>query len=81
VLALIILPPVLYVASVEPVARVVQETGGNIEPVAVAYAPLVWGARKSWPIHTALRWYLHQWGYDLPPTYGPGPMPILFRHW
>lgn len=62
--AMLILLPVLYVASVGPVLycdRTMNE-GNSPRWIAVVYAPLVYLAESNEAADNALNWYLELWG-------------------
>jgi hypothetical protein len=62
IVGLLVALPVLYVASVGPVARLACD--GSIAPKtwAIAYRPLLRAADHWPPIDSALCWYSDKWG-------------------
>ena len=61
VLAVVLLLPVLYVASIGPAARMAKHGAYN-RTVRVVYWPVFWPSELSDRYDQLLYWYLLQWG-------------------
>lgn len=59
----LLLAPILYVASIGPVLRLTSFGGESIRPVHDFYHPLFYACSRHWfpPIHS----YLHWWKVEL----------------
>lgn len=63
IMSIVLMLPVLYVASIGPVARIIQKTTPGAPPswAMSAYLPLIW-LHDHTPLGVPLQWYVELWG-------------------
>ena len=54
--------PVLYLLSIGPIVRLVEDGYLPRDPVAAAYAPVSW-LHENTPLAKPLEWYAALWGW------------------
>ncbi len=61
VAAVVILLPLLYLASLGPAVKMRDHGVISQDALVLAYAPLVWAADKYKPIENLIEWYCALW--------------------